>query len=788
MFASTVILLALAGQPADTTTAPPTAPAADPAGIEFFEKRVRPILVERCFECHAASREQPGREPRGGLSVERREAILEGGDTGPAAVSGDPQQSLLVTAVRYQDPDLQMPPAGKMPEAEIAVLEDWIRRGLPQTPAEALTKVRSRLDVEEGRKHWAFQPLARSPLPSTETGDAPTRLDAWVRHRLEEHRLTPSPPASRRALRRRVQFELVGLPPTFEEVEAFVADETPDAWDRLVDQLLAAPQFGERWGRVWLDYTRYCDVPESWREGDARAWLYRDWVIQSWNADLPYDEFVRRQLAADLLPAAQPADVAALGFLGLSPTYWKELKLDHKVIKQVVAEEWEERIEALGATFLGLTIACARCHDHKFDPIGMRDYYALAGVFASSRLEDRPIIAEDQARVAAAARNQLKSIAKELQTLSGKPQLTPDESNKMQDLLRQKEVLEATPDLHTPLAFAVSEARIRVIPDGQHRTKIEYDAGVPCDVAMQIRGNAANPGPTVPRGFLTVLSRSSEPHFTHGSGRRELADAIVADAAPLATRVFVNRLWKQVFGRGLVTTPSNFGTQGTRPSHPELLDDLSARFQSAGWSPKRLLRELVLSATYQQSSYRDPVRYQIDPDNVWLWRTVPRRLEVEAWRDATLAATGELNLRSGGEPVELSDPANVRRTVYGRVKRRELADLLRLHDFPDPVAHSPARESTITPLQQLFALNSPWLQHRSQMLADRILAASSTVEDAERIKGLYRFVLARNPTEAEVRAGTEFLGECLQAGLNAPVSWQHYAQILLDSNEFQFVD
>jgi hypothetical protein len=775
------VLLAILGQlPAQSADA---APEIAPVEIEFFEKKVRPILVERCYECHSAKK-QP---PEGNLLLDRREGVLQGGDTGPAAVAGDPDKSALVKGIRYNDAELQMPPTGKLPAAEIEVLTEWVRRGLPFPESEAPTIARRTIDIAAGRKHWAFQPVHVQPILSAPGDTASNRIDAFVSAALNEHGLSPSPLADRRTLVRRAKFDVLGLPPSPDEVETFAADASPDAYERLVDRCLASPHHGERWGRHWLDLARYCDVPESWREGDAQAWLYRDWVIAAFNRDLSYDEFVRQQLAADLLPGATPADNAALGYLGLSPTYWKELKLDHTVIKQVVAEEWEERIEAVGATFLGLTLACARCHDHKFDPLTTQDYYALAGVLASSKLEDRPIIAAELAAPAAEARKKVKELQTAADKLVAMKERNDEQEQQLESLRQQIDALKQTPHYDTPLAYSVSEASLVVLPDGEHRTKIEYHPGEALDVPMHIRGNAAKPGPVVPRRFVSVLAPEVAPNFKQGSGRLELAEAIVTDAAPLTARVIVNRVWQHHFGRGLVTTPSNFGAQGDRPSHPELLDDLTARFIEHDWSLKWLHREIMHSATYQQASTRDAAKHAIDPENVWLWRMTPRRLEVEAWRDALLAAGGDLDLRIGGPAADLDAADNHRRTVYGRVKRRELADVLRLFDFPDPVAHAAHRVPTTTPLQQLFTLNSPLIRQRSEALALR-LEREGLADDFSRIGWLYRELFGREATKREAERGSEFVQAGVAEAGGAAEAWREYCQVLLGGNEMLFVE
>jgi hypothetical protein len=749
-----------------------------PADVAFFEAKVRPLLVERCHACHSTK----AKKQRGGLLLDNRPAILAGGDSGPALVPGHPESSLLVKAVHYTGPDLQMPPTGRLPAHEVAVLEAWIKRGAPFPGPAVAAGTQKTVNIAAGRTFWSFQPLRESaPGETKQKGWAQRRIDNFLLAAMEKRGLAPSPAASRETLIRRVAFDLVGLPPTPEEVEAFVKDTSPRAYEQLVERLLASPHYGERWARHWLDLARYADVTESWADSKGSPYVYRDWVVRAINDDLPYDRFVQRQLAADLLPGAAPADRAALGFLGLSPTYWKELKLDHNVIKTVVAEEWEERIQAITGTFLGLTVACARCHDHKFDPITQQDYYGLAGVLNSTRLADCSLLSDDRAAAARKARTAIGSLETQVKKLQTSKDKSPETVKRIDDLRRRiADVRKATPDLDVPLVPGVAEASLHVLPDGPHKTKLVYKPGEALDVPMQIRGNPANAGPVVPRRFLAVLSPESPVPFKKGSGRLGLARAITTDAAPLAARVFVNRVWKYHFGTGLVETPSDFGAQGERPSHPALLDDLAARFVKNGWSLKWLHREIVLSAAYQQSSHRDPDSEAIDPDNRLLWRMNRRRLDVEAWRDAILAVSGTLDPKLGGPPQELSDPANRRRTLYGTVKRRELNDLLRLHDFPDPVTHSPARVPTTTPLQQLFTLNSPFLQQHATAFAHRVWADAPANNEA-RIRRAYRLVYGRPATADDVRIGLAFL-----AGNDA--LWPQYAQVLLGSNEAIFVD
>ncbi|MGE0610121.1 MAG: DUF1553 domain-containing protein, partial [Pirellulales bacterium] len=512
-----------------------------------------------------------------------------------------------------------------------------------------------------------------------------------------------------------------------------------------------------------------------------------DWVVAAINADLPYDRFLTLQLAADQLPDARPSDMAALGMLGLGPSYWKELKLDHTVIKAVVAEEWEEGINMLTAGLLGLTVACARCHDHKFDAVTSADYYALAGVLASVRPMPRHILPEEQAAVVRQAHDRVAALEARLKRLqTAQP---PPDTHQWATLLKAEitAIRAATPHYDSPLAFALEEASLHVLPDGESRTKLVYRPGEPQDVAIQIRGNPGNPGAVVPRRFLTVLSSENTEPFRTGSGRLDLALAITQEGAPLAARVFVNRVWKQHFGQPLVDTMSNFGVQGSRPTHPALLDDLAARFVSEGWSLKGLHREMLLSAAYQQASDDRPEVARLDGTNKLLWRMNRRRLDVEAWRDAMLSVSGQLDQTVGGPALELEDVANRRRTLYAVIRRRELHDLLRLYDFPDPIVHSPGREPTTTPLQQLFVLNSGLISTQASAFAAR-LRAERPAGPHQQIDRAYHLLFGRPATDRETSLAVSFLGESAgEAGISDEL-WRQYTQVLLGGNEFLFVD
>ncbi len=756
-------------------------------GVDFFETQVRPLLTRRCSECHST---ETGAE-NGGLILESAEGIASGGSRGPMISKDNPEKSLLLHAVDYLDPELQMPPEGRLPADELEILRHWVRDGaalpeyklVPRPPSHSI-------DFEAGREFWSFRPLAAVTLPDVADPDwVRVPMDSFVLAKLLEHRLTPNPEADRAILLRRLSFDVIGLPPTPDEIAAFVLDESPDAVEEVVDRLLASPHYGERWARVWLDLARYTDFTPDWQNPTDRGWIYRDWVVQALNDNMPYDRFVRLQLAADLLPDVDLRDLAALGFLGLSPTYWKELRLAPPVIEQIVADEWDERIDAVSRTFLGLTVSCARCHDHKFDPVSTEDYYALAGIFASTQLEERPMLPDAEAKVVRAAREQVKQLEAKLKPLE--EQKSPES-----DALRQQidSLKKGTPHFDGPFAHVLRDASVHVLPEGDELTKLEYREGQARDLPVFRRGNPANPGDIVPRRFLSVFLADESSLFNHGSGRAQLAEALLNEARGLTARVIVNRIWDQHFSAGLVRTPSDFGTQGDRPTHPELLEYLAAEFVRRDWDLKWLHREILLSAAYRQSSaFRDDAN-AADPDNRLLWRANRRRLDFEMWRDATLAVSGQLDLSLGGPSRPVDDLNNVRRTLYVTIDREELHPMLRMHDFPEASSHSPRREPTTTPLQQLFVLNSPWMEKQTVALFETL---KPIMDDDERLDRVYRGLFSRSPEPHEMQIAKQFLrptgGE---PDVDTPVAgadgnevrWKDYLQALLGLNEFHFVD
>jgi hypothetical protein len=760
--------------------------------LAFFEQKIRPLLVERCYECHSAD----AKESKGGLRLDSREGILIGGDSGPAVVEGIPEQSLLVTAVHYRDPAYEMPPSGKLADREIAVLEQWVREGLPFPAVSSVAPTKRVIDIDAGRQHWAFQKLKPSALPPLEQPSTwpQGRIDQFILAEQQKQSLNPALAAPKTKLLRRAKFDLLGIPPTFEEIESFVEDQQPDALERRIDKWLESPEYGERWARPWLELVRYCDTPEEWTE-IHHTFRYRDWVIAALNEDMPYDRFAKLQMAADQISDARPTDLAALGFIGLSPTYWKELQLPVEIIKMIVSDEYEERIHTWSSTFLGINVACARCHDHKVEPITVQDYYALAGIFASSRLLDRSLEQGVDSLEVIEARKRVKELEpkiaaqeKELKDLIAKKDagsLPAEEQPKIEakqkefeDLKKTVADAKAVKGFDGPMAPGVMDASLEVLPAiGTHGSRIHYEMA-PKNLAIEIRGNPNKTGDLVARRYVSVLSESEPEAFQQGSGRFELAETMFQQSSSLVARVIVNRIWRLHMGRGIVETPSDFGLQGDPPSHPELLEDLTARFIEHSWSLKWLHREIMLSNTYQQDSL---VKGEPGQPDKWYVGYPVRRLDVEYWRDAMLVSTGALDRTVGGPPAELSTANNTKRTIYGTVKRRELTDILRLYDFPDPLTHSPGRVATTTPLQQLFVLNSPFMQEQGNALVAR-LGRDVGDDVPKRIEWAYKLLFGRLPDEKELQIGLQYVSD------GKIQSWQTYAQVLLGSNEFIFLD
>jgi hypothetical protein len=1099
---------------------PPAARADE--GLEFFEAKIRPVLVKECYECHAADSKQV----HGGLLLDHQAGLLKGGDSGPAVTPGNVAASSLIAALRHET--FEMPPKGKLPEDVIQDFVRWIELGAPDPRGEATETKSQAMSLEEAANHWAYRPLVRPPLPPLADPSWPlNEIDHFVLAKLEANGLRPVRPATKREWIRRATFDLIGLPPTPREVEAFLADESSSAFETVIERLLGSPHYGERWGRHWLDVARYAeDQAHTFAvKPSTSGYRYRDWVIDAFNNDLPYDQFVKLQIAADLMDlneAERFRHLPALGFFGLGAQYYKNSDAE-----RAKADELDDRVDTLTRGFLGLTVSCARCHDHKYDAIPTQDYYSLAGVFQSSKLDDAALVPQPQVeayqasqqRIAKADESVKAFVAERKRTVAeaeairladyavaawrfrqaeaaGKPlplaelaspaglaepilrrwvDWLADESRRkpappetLMAWVRLAQAVPTTPPTTAPAASAETsgnptasgtaavpasgsvasdsspastveaeltelaeriETELRVAldiragrlpagadltadatsppkfepgkprytsplvtklnpivdlsvdltgatelhlviadagdgkscdhadwiepmllhPDGPIRlTDLKwkqaetgfgnvnvdrnvsgqplrvggqkFDNGLgshaPCilvydlppgvtrfqaragldnggsdqgacgdqasiqfrvytespndrqqllagevkpdqgvlsqtqtellrwalaekgifevsdqqldqllsgpprdelaklrdelksaqqaavpqypvahviseaqvaDMHVFIRGNPARRGELAPRRFLRLLADVAPADFSQGSGRLELAQAIADPRNPLTPRVFVNRVWQQHFGRGLVGTPSNFGALGEAPTHPELLDHLATKFVASGWSIKSLHREIMLSATYRLSSDWDEQAAAVDGDNRWLWRMNRRRLDVEAWRDALLAVSGRLDGNLTGPSTELDATDNVRRTVYGKVSRHELNGLLRLFDFPDANITSERRSETTVPQQQLFVLNSPFMIDQAKAVAQRLFAdAARPLED--QIREAFLVLYGRPASDAEIRLGTAFLNQSSTATNDQLSRAQRYAQVLLGANEFTFID
>jgi hypothetical protein len=930
----------------------------DKQGLDFFEKNVRPVLATRCYGCHNGT----AGVTRGGLALDTKDGLRAGGNHGPAIVPGQPDKSLLIKAIGYADTSLQMPPGGKLPDDQVAALRQWVQNGAPDPRVAANTTGKPKLTglTPQARAHWAFQPIHKPAVPvfrvasSVSGGSGPhsksssaggiivspqekvwikNPIDAFVLAKLRANGMKPNDPTSRGALIRRATYDLLGLPPTVEEVRAFLSDRSPNAWEKVVDRLLASPHYGERWGRHWLDTARYADtrgyVGNAGRDKIEGyqfpyAWTYRDYVIQSMNDDKPYNQFLLEQIAADKLSDIQTNDprLAALGFLTVGKRF------------QNPDDTIDERIDTVTKTTIGLTVACARCHDHKFDPISTADYYSLHGIF-SSTIEplNRPVLAltgdsnqradfETQlSTLVAQNRDVIYSILRQYEEkfqehaegylmilsrpargterydIAKRYGLLPQDRNIMRNLrptlldpvlgpfiqlarmpqadfaqraplainrmvhnrnrainpivaqmlsslrpqtlqdvakaygqlfaqartftdayLRERSVTGNRPPnvtasmaevLETPFvippaaALATAEGQIDLFsertlykpwqnvlvfengvdnrmmfaainnlrlthPGAPGCAMVVADSPKPHDSYVYIRGERNKRGPVVPRQFLEILSGPDRKLFTNGSGRLELAQAILAPTDPLPARVEVNRLWMYHFGQGFVSTPDDLGNQSEPPSHPELLDWLSSWFMENGWSLKKLHRLILLSSTYQESSATNPAYGNKDPGNRLLWRANLRRLDFEAIRDSMVMLTGKLDETLGGKPVNITDePYTYRRSCYGYVDRNNLSDLLTQFDFADPDMANTRRISTIVPQQALFFLNSPM----SVDVARQVMArpeVSGAKDDDAKVQAVYLILLQRSPKPEEVQWAKEFLTQATSLAGQVP--------------------
>lgn len=909
--------------------------------LAFFERRIRPVLVESCYPCHSA---ESGKF-KGGLRVDSQAGLRRGGDSGPAVVVGEPDRSLLLAAIRYDRNDLRMPPedaGGKLAPEVIADFRIWIRSGAadPRFEAAGQEATGPPAPTEARAEHWAFRPVSPSLPPVVNRREwIRTPIDAFILAELEADGMSPAPPADPRTWIRRVTYDLTGLPPEPDEVDAFLRDPSAAARAEVVDRLLASPHYGERWGRHWLDVARYADTKGYVFQEERRypfSYTYRDYVIAAFNADKPYRRFLVEQIAADQVEMGEDRSaLAAMGFLTLGRRF---LNNRHDII--------DDRIDVVTRGTMALTVACARCHDHKFDPISIEDYYALYGVFdASEEPEEKPLLgplretesyrqfleekekllAEQEEVARAEVRDFLttergrigdyllaahladQTHPDDLAAFAGQRKVIPRILERWIAFLREPAQLRnpvlapwfalieapegkwaavvedfsagladsvggSSQSMHSLVVHALSEDRPQTLeeaaqvynrlggeieksareagkaggakdtsgpnprpdPDREGLRQLLFaedaPANLPEEEARDLirrrirnktvelrkrlealnwthpgapargmvlkdrpnpgqprvfrRGNPANPGNEVPRRFLTVLAGPAPPPFQHGSGRLELARAIASRDNPLTTRVWVNRVWGWHFGTGLVRNASDFGVRTAAPVQLKLLDWLAAAFMEQNWSTKYLHRLILLSNTYAQSSQHRPGMEAADPENN-LWHRFPQlRLDFEAMRDSLLAASGNLDLTIGGQPVDIIDPPyTVRRTVYGFIDRQNLPGLFRTFDFANPDTTSPGRFYTTVPQQALFLMNSPFVLEQARGLVRRpqIQKAHSK---ADKVRALYRLLFQRPPESREYQLANQFL----DAPTPTNDAWTRYAQTLLLSNEFAFLD
>lgn len=758
-------------------------------GVEFFEKKVRPLLATNCYNCHSANT-----NAKGGLRVDDREGLLVGGGRGAAIVPGDPEKSLILKAIQQTDDKLKMPPGKKLADEEIGILKQWIEQGAAWPKVRLPASIGEAPSEYEGlrKSHWAWQLLASVTVPTVKDVAWPRDdIDRFVLAKLEEKQLPPVADADKVTLIRRITFDVTGLPPTPREVDEFVADTSPDSVTKLVDRLLASSAYGEQWARHWLDVARYAESTGSSRNLPLpHAWRYRDYVVRAFQQDKPYNQFVQEQIAGDLLPANSPAErderQIATGFLALGV---KDVNQRFKV--RYIMDNVDEQIDTVTRSVLGLTASCARCHDHKFDPIPTAEYYGLAGIFRSTDICD-------------GLRNKMGGgglayyDTKALISLSSATQTASVESAKLDEL--KKAVEEARKEFETLRDSAAGgekapngrpkrqvarqkwnrlQQELNLLEDPAHRGPIAIalrDSQQIADTEIRIRGEAEKLGPVVPRRFLSVIEFPGQPQVNpQQSGRLELALWMTHERNALAQRVIVNRVWQHLFGKGLVQSADNFGTTGDTPSHPELLDHLARRFVEDGWSIKKLVRTLILTRSYQLSSAATADHLRLDPANRLVWRHTPRRLTGEELRDATLQVAENLTLKPGeGSPiqkipvVELRNngpearkivdqgKASTHRSIYLPLLRGLVPTALDVFDFADQGMVTGSRDTTTVPQQALYLLNDPFVRKQSLALAEQTLRVPE-IDDKARVERIYRLAFARFPSDAEIARARSYL-------------------------------
>ena len=831
-------VVALAGgfrtRAADDKKAEP-APKFTAAQVSFYEKEVLPVLTQHCLKCHGADPEKV----KGELNLATRAAVLRGGDTGPAVDLKKPEASLLLTAIHYKEDAYRMPPKGKMPDKDIAVLERWVKEGLP-VPADRLgggEKAAHKGISEEAKRYWAYQPVKRPAVPEVkERGWVRTPVDAFVLAKLEAKGLKPVKPAEKAALVRRATYDLTGLPPSPEEVDAFVADPAPDAYEKLLDKLLASPQYGEKWGRHWLDVVRFAETNGYERDGPKPfAWRYRDYVIKSFNADKPFDLFVKEQLAGDEMPGHNPDAVVATGFYRLG--IWDDEPADPLL---AVFDGYDDIVATVGQGFLGTTFNCARCHDHKVDPIPAADYYKLVAFFRDIRpySETRDVrSAFNLTDITPPDQRQQYEVElkkREARVAEIKKLMEEIEDNVIRTLPAEDQRASEGPDRPRVVALKVVPALKGKVKDGYDALKKERAALTRrsrptgqqlalsvnnCDreppaTHILVRGSPQAKGKEVRPGFPEVLGLpeptipAPKPGMKSSGRRTVLADWVASKDNPFTARVFVNRVWQYHFGRGIVPSANDFGKLGEQPTHPELLDWLASEFVEGGWKLKRLHKLIMTSSAYRLSARADAANLKADPANAYLWRFNMRRLSGEEVRDSVLAVSGSLNLKMGGPstypkipkevlagqsvpgqgwPTSPPEEAN-RRSVYAHVKRSLRVPILVGFDQPDPDSSCPVRYVTTVPTQSLGLLNGEFANEQAEAFAKR-LQKDAPGDVAAQVARAVRLTTGRTPPADEVNADAAFIAQLKEKHqLSDFQALTRYCLLCLNANEFVYLD
>lgn len=814
------------------------APAADPPAfsaeqVAFYEKQVKPILTAHCLKCHGAD----PKKIRGGLDLTRRAGVLTGGDTGPAVDLKQPDASLLLKAISYKDEDHQMPPAGKLPAGPTAVLTKWVRDGLPWTPGDHGAVQEQKHVGGPDKNYWAYQPVRRPAVPQVENKAwVKTPIDAFILAKLEAKGLKPVAPADRAALCRRAYYDLTGLPPTPEQVDEFLTDESPDAYEHLIDKLLASPHYGEKWGRHWLDVVRFAETNGYERDGPKPfAWRYRDYIIQSFNADKPYDRFIREQIAGDELWPDDPDAVIATGFYRLG--LWDDEPADPEL---ALFDGYDDLVTTAGQGFLAMTLNCCRCHDHKGDFFPQADYYKMVAFFRDVRpfsdtrdvrskfnLTDisppekrkhyEPDLKQREAQLAGLTAKLTAIEDEAIKKMPAEDQRAAEGSDRPQVVLKVPGYLDAARKAgYEKLRRQLAALKKKPLPNQDLALSVNNCYVTPPKTHVLVRGNPGANGKEVSPGFPSVFGVPDPAIPAPGpgaksSGRRTaLANWLASTDNPLTARVMVNRVWQYHFGRGIVPTASDFGKFGEKPTHPELLDWLASEYMDGGWKLKRLHKLVMLSGTYRLSAAADDANLKADPANALRWRFDMRRLTAEEVRDTMLSAGGNLNLKAGGPSVYPKLSAEVlagisftnkkehwpdsppeeanRRSVYVFVKRSLQVPVLNAHDQADTDSPCPVRYTTTVPTQALGMLNGDFANEQAAALADR-LAKEHPNDLPKQVARAVRLTTGRAPTADEVAKDVAFVtGMKAKHKLDDRTALTRYTLLTLNANEFVYLD